>query len=83
MDKTTRFLQLKNVHSQDVMDVFEEIVRNGDRILLKCDGPRSNNRFTVVVSVHESGMVSFRNDAPNLIEALRIVLSQYVSHKLA
>ena len=82
MEKAIQFLEKKAIDSKDIMDVFEEIGKNGDRILLKYDGSRGSNPFTVVITVADSSEIHFRSDSSTFENAFESTLHPYISHKL-
>jgi len=61
-----------------ILAVFNIIGQTGDVIILKNDGLRDNNKFTVVIS--HSGE-SIRYDDSNLSNAVKKALQDYVTQK--
>ena len=64
--------------SDQIIDVLAAIGKKGDIIILKNDGLRHSNNYTVIISSGSSKFGSIRYDASNLSEALKKALRDYV-----
>ena len=63
--------------NDQIIDAFKKIGAAGDIILIKNDGLRSENNFTVVISSPAKKIESIRYDASNLNIALTKCLQKY------
>ena len=63
--------------SEDIMQIFYEIGAQGDIILLKNDGFRNADKFTVVILFAGQKFDSIRMDHANLNAALTRCLQEY------
>ncbi len=77
MEQLKKFLESYNELSNgEILEVFNLIGKNGDVILLKNDGLRDTNKFTVVIMRFGE---SIRYDDETLSDALKKALDEYVN----
>ena len=77
MEQLKKFLESYNELSNgEILEVFNLIGKNGDVILLKNDGLRDTNKFTVVIMRFGE---SIRYDDETLSDALKRALDEYVN----
>lgn len=77
MEQLKKFLESYNELSNgEILEVFNLIGKNGDAILLKNDGLRDTNKFTVVIMRFGE---SIRYDDETLSDALKKALDEYVN----
>ena len=64
--------------SEQILDVFLKVGQEGDVIMLKNDGIREINSFSVIIISSRGLFESIRFDGGNLSEVVKIALSRYI-----
>ena len=64
-----------------IEQIMEEVYKNGDILLIKVDGPRLKNRFTIVMIAKNEEFPTIRLDHDSLPTAVTSVLKKYIQHK--
>jgi imidazole glycerol phosphate synthase subunit HisF len=64
--------------ANQIIDVLVKVGERGDIIIIKNDGLRSLDNYTVVISSGSNKFESIRYDASNLSNAIKKVLKDYV-----
>ncbi|MDI3322367.1 hypothetical protein [Pinibacter soli] len=63
---------------EEIISCFEKVKENGDAAVIKFDGERSENSYTVFVSCPTKNRELLRADENDLKTALLKVLSEYI-----
>lgn len=72
-------LKKENLSIEDLLNCFEKVKSNGDIAVIKFDGERDENAYTVFISFPVSKKKEMiRVDESNLKKALMKVLDEYV-----
>ncbi|MCE3074659.1 hypothetical protein [Chryseobacterium gwangjuense] len=64
---------------EDLLMCFETIKENGDVAIIKFDGKRDNNPYTLLISFSNGKRPMLRIDSNNLKEAMQNILKQYIA----
>ena len=72
-------IQSDQITSDDLLCCIELVRQSGDVIVLKADGEREENAYTVFVTSPSGKFEMIRCDGNNLTEATHRVLREYVS----
>lgn len=64
--------------ADDILSIIRQVGENKDVILVKNDGIREENQYTVVIILSKKKDKSFRCDDGSLTKAMKIVLKEYV-----
>ena len=64
--------------SEQILDVFLKVGQEGDVIILKNDGIREINTFSIIIISSKGLFESIRIDGGNLSEVLKIAVSRYI-----
>jgi hypothetical protein len=70
---------ISNINLLHVEDVFAFFEISEDILLLKYDGIRSANKYTMIIMGKDSRFETIRYEGLNLREGLRYVLSEYAT----
>ena len=70
--------QPEELTSEQILDVFLKVGQEGDVIILKNDGIREINTFSIIIIYSNSMFESIRIDGDNLSEVVKIALSRYI-----
>lgn len=71
-------IEKQNPSLEELISCFEKIKLNGDVAVIKFDGERESNEYTVFVSFPKGKREMIRADESNLKVALLKVLTKYV-----
>jgi len=63
--------------ADQIFDIFEKVGKRGDVIIIKNDGLRPSDNFTVVISSSSNKFDSIRYDANSISNAIRLALKNY------
>ena len=69
--------QYSSLSKEEAFDIFEQIGNRGDIIFYKKDGPRKENKYTVVIASGNALFEPIRFDTPSLQEGITKVLKEY------
>lgn len=72
-------LQHEYATIEELIECFEIVRANGDVAMIKFDGLRERNHYTVLITFSNSQRELVRADTSTLREALIKVLTQYIS----
>lgn len=72
-------LQHEYATIEELIECFEIVRANGDVVMIKFDGLRERNHYTVLITFSNSQRELVRADTSTLREALIKVLTQYIS----
>jgi hypothetical protein len=79
MDKIKRIISNANPTIADLINAFESVKENGDVGVIKFDGLRDQDQYTVFISFdNNKNKAMIRADEGDLITALLKVLREYV-----
>lgn len=70
--------ETNDLTSDQIIDTLAEVGKKGDIMIIKNDGLRSSDNYTVVISSGSNKFESIRYDAGNLSEAIKKALKNYV-----
>ena len=73
--------QSTELTNDQIIDIFSDIGASGDIIIIKNDGLRSTNNYTVVISSSHNKFESIRYDSGSLSDAVKKALKGYVATK--
>ena len=77
--ESIRTILEQNYTIESMMDCFELIKKNGDIIVIKFDGEREKDAYTVFITFPPSrNKQMIRTDSSDLKEAMKIVLEKYI-----
>ncbi|THU32399.1 hypothetical protein FAM09_26770 [Niastella caeni] len=62
----------------DILDIIKLVGKNKDLIIVKNDGIRENDQYSVIIISSNNPEKSFRCDNDSLQEAMKNVLKEYV-----
>jgi len=80
MEFIRQLLHQANPSMEGLISAFEQIAQNGDIALIKFDGARLTQRYTILISFPlETGRELIRTDTDDLKQGLRHVLERYVA----
>ncbi|GLB49273.1 hypothetical protein [Neptunitalea lumnitzerae] len=80
MVEITKILEKQSVSFDDLLACFEQVKENGDVAVIKFDGERVENQYTVFISFPQNENKSMiRADSDDLKDALSNVLKSYVN----
>jgi hypothetical protein len=75
-------LELKkilDIHSElNINEVFEYFTKTNDILLLKYDGVRATDKYTVIIIGNNNRFETIRQECNSIEQGLRIVLNEYV-----
>lgn len=78
MDKINQLInETSDLTGNQIIDAITSIGNKGDVILIKNDGLRQSDNFTVVISSAKGYFESIRYDSSNLSSAVKKALDQY------
>lgn len=79
MDYIRKVLQKGDPSMENLLNCLETVKNNGDIVLVKFDGERSKNHYTVLITFpNGKGNDMIRADEDNLKTALVKVLNKYI-----
>jgi hypothetical protein len=79
MDEIQNFLiETNEFTGNQIIDALSIVGKNGDIMLIKNDGVRSANNYTVVISSGDNKFDSIRYDSSSLNEAMKKALKDYI-----
>ena len=80
MVEIKNILEKQSASFDDLLYCFEQVKENGDVAVIKLDGERSKNQYTVFISFpQDENKPMIRADSDDLKEALLSVLNHYVN----
>lgn len=65
--------------SDDILNIVSSVGKNKDVIIIKNDGIRNDNQYTVIIIPSKFPEKSFRCDSSFLQEAVKKVLKEYIA----
>ncbi|ALR31278.1 hypothetical protein ATE47_12425 [Chryseobacterium sp. IHB B 17019] len=69
----------KDYNLEELLMCFETIKNNGDVAIIKFDGERNDDPYTLLISFPTSKREMLRIDGNDLKEAMRNILTQYIA----
>jgi hypothetical protein len=67
----------RDLTADQIIEIFEKVGKRGDIIIIKNDGLRLSDNFTVVISSSSNKFDSIRYDANSISNAIRMALKNY------
>lgn len=74
----TEFVNRERLWPEDILDIISAVGRNKDVIIVKNDGIRDDNQYTVIIISSKNPEISFRCDNNSLQVAIKEVLNKYI-----
>lgn len=78
MDYIKQILQ-KDSNLEELIMCFEQIKKNRDIAIIKFDGEREHNPYTLMITFSNNHRDMLRIDSNNLKEAMKNILNQYIN----
>lgn len=78
MNFIKEIIEKENSSFEELIDCFEKIKVNGEVIVIKLDGEREIDNYTVFISFPNNKREMIRADENNLKKALVKVLAKYI-----
>jgi hypothetical protein len=72
------FANRENYSSEDILSIISLVGKSGDVIIVKNDGIREVNQYSVIIISSKDPEKSFRCDNDSLNKAMKTVLQQYI-----
>jgi len=72
----------QNLSPEDILNLISFVGENKDIIIVKNDGIRDSNQYSVIIISSKNSEKSFRCDHSLLQEAIKKVLSEYIKECL-
>lgn len=69
----------KDADLEDLLMCFETVKENGDVAVIKWDGGRESDPYTLFISFPDGKRPMLRIDSNNLKEAMQNILRQYIA----
>jgi len=69
----------KDYNLEDLLMCFEAVKKNGDVAIIKFDGEREDDPYTLLISFPTSKREMLRIDGDDLKEAMVNILTQYIN----
>jgi REP element-mobilizing transposase RayT len=69
----------KDSNVEELIMCFEKIKENKDVAIIKFDGERQNNFYTIMITFPNNRREMLRIDGNDLKEAMRNILTQYIN----
>jgi len=79
LKEISKFLKEDSMSSSQMLLCIEEVRETGNVFILKVDGERSENHYTVMITFPNSVYETIRCDDAELFAAVRSVLNDYYS----
>ncbi|MBO9633171.1 MAG: hypothetical protein J7578_08625 [Chitinophagaceae bacterium] len=73
-------LALEDPMLDELMNCFDEVMEAGHHAVIKWDGPRAQDRFTVMITIPGNPDAVFRKDGDDLKLAMKRVLEMYIQY---
>ena len=74
----TELVSREKLSPEDILDIISAVGRNKDVIIVKNDGIRNDNQYTVIIISSKNPEISFRCDHSSLEVAIKEVLYKYI-----
>jgi hypothetical protein len=78
MEFIKKIIEKQNPSFEELINCFEKIKANGEVAVIKFDGERESDEYTVFVSFPKGERKMIRSDESDLKDALLKVLTKYV-----
>ena len=78
MLEITKILNNKNISLVDLFKCLELVKSNGDVVVIKIDGERNIDQYTVFISFPNKDLAMIRGDSDDLKMTILTVLKKYV-----
>ena len=72
--------QDQELTGNQIIDIINEIGKMGDIILLKNDGLRDTDKYTVVITSSRNKFETIRFDSDNLSHAIKSAIENYIKN---
>lgn len=78
MENIKNIITKENPHYEDLISCFEEVKKEGNVVVIKFDGERIENGYTVFISFINQNKEMIRVDGISLKECIIQVLKKYI-----
>jgi hypothetical protein len=78
MNYINKVLQGHNPSMEELINCFEEVRKNGDVVVMKFDGERASDQYTIFITFSQKKKDMIRFDGDNLQSTILSVLGEYV-----